>query len=200
LTSIQAYRNQNDQAALEFWLGLNLFYRWGLGGLLAPVNYVYHGFEKGIGLDKSSAYAFGMIHDSWVPCMAKGVFGMQEVKKEIAKFKQDIIAHYQGTIYGKYSDVNYAVILDNGPKSNLQGILGKISIGYIANREQGSNEIHITWYCYDDIDARSFGELSTIELGIPAHRLEASADLIWDKLLQTWYNFRVSMNETIIVE
>jgi hypothetical protein len=78
----------------------------------------------------------------------------------------------------------------------LTMMLGAIDIGYVVKHQPGTNTIEITWYCYDEIDANSFWERTENPLSME-HRLEAGADLIFDKVFQSWFNFRVSKTETI---
>jgi hypothetical protein len=151
------------------------------------------------GMDYSDANANPLFYNSALHfLMSKGVFGMSSMINKTESYKKEIFAHYQGGAVGEFSNVYYEVDINKPKNSNLSGILGTVSLGYVANRKAGSNEITITWYCWDEIDARSFSSFDPVKMHT-MHALEGSFDVVWDKLLQSWFNFRVTKTETIFM-
>lgn len=187
---------QNNQNALENILGANLYIRYGAGFFWFPLNYLSHMFGYLVGMDYSLPEASTLHNSILQNLMSKGFFGISTVISKTDEYKREIPNHYQPGVFGEFSDVNYEVDIDQSHNSNLSGILGTVSLGYVAQREIGSNDITIKWYCWDEIDARDFSSFTQNEMHT-MHSMEASFDLVWDRLLQAWYNFRVTKTETI---
>jgi len=185
-----------DQQSLEDWMGYNLFMRYVFGAVYAPISYVALLFGYIMQLDHTSEDAYPVIHNSWVPGMQQAVFGREEIISRMNDWKPLIETHFRN---GSQDVIRYKEQVDfnKGRKSRLQGMLGTSKVGYIAQRQ--GQTVEITWYCYDTIDANSFEErkASGDQSLSTSHRMEAGADLIYDKIFQEWYNFRVSKKEII---
>jgi RHS repeat-associated protein len=186
----------DSQSVLEFMCGINLFLRSGLGYLAFPLSYVSHFSDNISMIDHTATNIHPSMHDSWVPGMQQAVFGREDVKMVINQWKEEltnrfITNNYQNVLNGKKD-----LCLDSGVHSPLQAMLGTITLEYYAVRDPITNEVTITWYCHDVIDANSFSERPESNLST-SHRLEAGGDLVYDNFLQAWYNFRVSKQEVI---